>query len=149
MDDSLQWGHDFDVVEDLAHDASIKASRRKRSSLHRGHDFDVVEDTERAVHPDAMKASFWTFNGATTLTSWKTAAYARPHHPEPTPRGFWLQWGHDFDVVEDVETAGAASAGRRARCFNGATTLTSWKTPGSSGTMLAEQVEILQWGPRL
>jgi len=37
-----------------------------------------------------------------------------------------LQWGHDFDVVEDA-TDQPYPCGDNP-CFNGATTLTSWKT---------------------
>ena len=53
-----------------------------------------------------------------------------------------LQWGHDFDVVED-ETA-ADHLRRRLRGFNGATTLTSWKTPRAPEA--ATRTVTLQWG---
>ena len=71
---SLQWGHDFDVVEDVADREPFLTSWSSR----------------------------WVqvgFNGATTLTSWKTPT--RPQISTRRPEEPGCQWGHDFDVVED------------------------------------------------
>ena len=65
----LQWGHDFDVVEDWFPCHAIGREDR----LQWGHDFDVVEDKESP----AMAYLSEGFNGATTLTSWKTTAWGR------------------------------------------------------------------------
>ena len=104
---------------------------------------------EDAASPAADFRPLTSFNGATTLTSWKTpAALGRPWLADRSLQ--WghdfdvvednqeqanfripellLQWGHDFDVVEDNrEPMHRLSESIR---FNGATTLTSWKTRG-------------------
>ncbi len=61
----LQWGHDFDVVEDDPDAALVDLGLK----LQWGHDFDVVEDTE---YQPTVYGRSKSFNGATTLTSWKT-----------------------------------------------------------------------------
>ena len=77
------------------------------------------------------------FNGATTLTSWKTSPKVKSFADEMA-----LQWGHDFDVVEDMRPS--RSACPTPTCFNGATTLTSWKTPIPPKFVPSQS--MLQWG---
>ena len=60
-----------------------------RDVLQWGHDNGVVEDSDAATDPKRS-----SFNGATTMESWKTIA---DHSPLSSP----LQWGHDNGVVED------------------------------------------------
>ena len=62
------------------------------------------------------------FNGATTMSSWKTG---RLH---ASLCSCWpLQWSHDDVVVENQKTTGLSTIGWFG--FNGATTMSSWKTP--------------------
>ena len=63
--ESLQWGHDEGVVEDDGRSASMCGGRR----LQWGHDEGVVEDWWTTCHGVRVCASF---NGATTMESWKT-----------------------------------------------------------------------------
>ncbi len=61
------------------------------------------------------------FNGATTMSSWKTSAVSCV-----APVQAWLQWSHDDVVVEN--SAASWFATFAVQCFNGATTMSSWKT---------------------
>ena len=103
------------------------------------------------------------FNGATTMESWKTLTQAADRRdwtiasmgPRRWSRGRVnmsrrrdrqrrrLQWGHDDGVVEEVEDA-AESRRERVRCFNGATTMESWKR--RSAVRAPDETASLQWG---
>src|SRR5579884_1512420 len=98
---------------------SAPAAAASRLVLQWSHDLAVVETRRRPGRRTGPRS----FNGATTLRSWKR--FNRNGHPHG-----WggLQWSHDLAVVE----TDACRGGRRGWSgFNGATTLRSWK-PGNS-----------------
>src|SRR5579884_2311459 len=98
---------------------SPPAAAASRLVLQWSHDLAVVETRRRPGRRTGPRS----FNGATTLRSWKR--FNRNGHPHG-----WggLQWSHDLAVVE----TDACRGGRRGWSgFNGATTLRSWK-PGNS-----------------
>ena len=63
-----------------------------------------------------------SFNGATTMESWKGSARLLEQRPFDA-----LQWGHDNGVVERPWPSAFLPAG--CNRFNGATTMESWKGP--------------------
>ena len=65
---ALQWGHDDGVVEE---DCRACSTRRSRSKLQWGHDDGVVE--EAIEQSPGTRRGRPSFNGATTMESWKTA----------------------------------------------------------------------------
>src|SRR5262245_49717851 len=75
---------------------------------------------EKTATPRRVTPRTVSFNGATTLGSWKSRAW-----PSGIPFSRALQWGHDAGVVEKRHSADH-QAGLSTR-FNGATTLGSWK----------------------
>ena len=84
---SLQWGHNFSVVEMRANDAVSFGLRL----LQWGHNFSVVE----IVHRRAEKQCVARFNGATTFQLWRLGI-----NPLLLAHCIPLQWGHNFSVVE-------------------------------------------------
>ena len=108
-----------------------------------------------------LTARLNSFNGATTLESWKTSDPIGAPLPEgklqwghdtgvvedgiragPHAQVDVLQWGHDTGVVEDLAELGSGLLVQNR--FNGATTLESWKT--TSARAWHEGATLLQWG---
>ena len=153
----LQWGHDAGVVEDpqfhespgLLADASMGPRRwgRGRPRVH----------TRR--HNNRRGPSF---NGATTLGSWKTPPARSSGRPRGKASMGPRRWGRGrrpdyFEIAKSrIASMGPRRWGRGRRGlptprrlrnnsgFNGATTLGSWKTPTQrrDETMATK----LQWG---
>ena len=63
-----------------------------------------------------------SFNGATTMVSWKARRRIRRGRSASSTM---LQWGHDDGVVEGSVYAASATVADVG--FNGATTMVSWK----------------------
>src|SRR5579884_3757407 len=95
---------------------SPPAAAASRLVLQWSHDLAVVETRRRPGRRTGPRS----FNGATTLRSWKR--FNRNGHPHG-----WggLQWSHDLAVVETCELGPNWSI--KLTSFNGATTLRSWK----------------------
>ncbi len=140
----LQWSHDDVVVENSENLDAITTT----GSLQWSHDDVVVENNDHDAFPArAVVASMeprrcrrgkrrrlWKrlhgrpgFNGATTMSSWKTL------NPMPFPPvGFTLQWSHDDVVVENFGDAAPQCSGDGAsmeprRCRRGK------RSPASAG----------------
>ena len=159
----LQWSHDDVVVENFRG----RLSNDSRSVLQWSHDDVVVENARLAVSGSVGR---YRFNGATTMSSWKTPEDEdNPYtilplqwsHDDvvvenkiamPEQSGWdLLQWSHD-DVVVENDIRGNVAHGTPPQlqwshddvvvenpppkpepivahpCFNGATTMSSWKT---------------------
>jgi hypothetical protein len=134
----LQWGHDVGVVEDTLMDGPVSGPLPRFNGA-------TTLESWKTKKNCLSRRRHWRFNGATTLESWKT----RPR-PSNESAGFALQWGHDVGVVEDTVTNQEPKHEHALQwghdvgvvedlairnplpcnntCFNGATTLESWKT---------------------
>ena len=80
-----------------------------------GHDITVVETLVKEYY---QKGEI-SFNGATTLQSWKQEPVLLIYLSE-----LKFQWGHDITVVETLMNGKEEN---QSGSFNGATTLQSWK----------------------
>ncbi len=151
----LQWSHDDVVVENAectaAADAGLRTASmeprrcrrgKRRGGGQRGFSFPASMEPrrcrrgKRVVVPAGRAQEALSFNGATTMSSWKTTIVITNLNITEL-----LQWSHDDVVVENGQAHHPAGLGRPG--FNGATTMSSWKT--LVVTMRATTVDPLQW----
>ena len=140
---TLQWGHDVGVVEDyvteddncpeiLASMAPRRWSRGRRarhgrvSNQCKSFNGATTLESWKTCIAESGRRRKHCFNGATTLESWKTRKSPNRSGSRPP-----LQWGHDVGVVEDLHADGGGDVGRdhasmgprrwsRGRCRNAA-----------------------------